>query len=70
LGCGTVVLNPGSVGNPAYRDANPAHACESGMPHVRFAIVTLGEEIAIEHHLAAYDWERSARRAEDNRCAD
>lgn len=66
LSSGAVVLNPGSVGNPAYRDTKPAHVSESGMPHARFAIVTLGANIAIEHYLVVYDWERSARRAEDN----
>lgn len=70
LASGTIVLNPGSVGNPAYRDTDPTHVSESGMPHARFAVVTLGAEIAIEHHLVAYDWERSARRAEDNGRAD
>ncbi len=70
LNSGTIVLNPGSVGNPAYRDTKPAHVSESGMPHARFAIVTLGVAITIEHHLVAYDWERSAKRAEANGRAD
>ncbi len=70
LSSGAVVLNPGSVGNPAYRDTDPAHVSESGMPHARFAVVTLSEAVAIEHHLVVYDWERSARRAEDNGRAD
>lgn len=70
LNSGTIVLNPGSVGNPAYRDTKPAHVSESGMPHARFAVVTLGAEIAIEHHLVVYDWERSARRAKENGRAD
>ncbi len=70
LESGAIVLNPGSVGNPAYRDTKPTHVSESGMPHARFAVVTLGEEIAIEHHLAIYDWERSAKRAEANGRAD
>jgi len=70
LSSGAIVLNPGSVGNPAYRDANPAHVSESGMPHARFAIVMLGAEITIEHHIVAYDWERSGRRAQDNGRAD
>lgn len=66
LGSGAIVLNPGSVGNPAYRDSAPAHVSESGMPHARFAVVTLGTEIAIEQHLAVYDWAHAARRAEAN----
>lgn len=70
LSSGAILLNPGSVGNPAYHDTNPTHVSESGMPHARFAVVTLGKEIAIEHHLAVYDWEHAARRAEDNGRAD
>ncbi|RYE32899.1 MAG: metallophosphoesterase [Hyphomicrobiales bacterium] len=70
LQSGAIVLNPGSVGNPAYRDTDPAHVSESGMPHARFAVVTLGAGIAIEHHLVAYDWEHSAQRAEANGRAD
>lgn len=70
LSSGAILLNPGSVGSPAYHDTNPTHVSESGVPHARFAIVTLGAEIAIEHHLVVYDWERSARRAQDNGRAD
>jgi len=70
LSSGAIVLNPGSVGNPAYDDTNPTHVSESGMPHARFAVVTLGKEIAIEHHLVVYDWERAAKRAEASGRAD
>lgn len=64
---GTVVINPGSVGNPAYHADHPSsHVSESGAPHARFAVVTLTERVAIEHHAVAYDWEQAARRAEAN----
>lgn len=65
---GTVIVNPGSVGCPAYDDPDPpAHVSESGAPHARFAVVTIeGETIAVEHHAIAYDWDRAARRAQAN----
>jgi predicted phosphodiesterase len=35
-----LIVNPGSVGLPAYRDANPyPHVIESGSPDARYAIV-------------------------------
>ena len=68
---GTVVVNPGSVGNPAYHATQPSiHLSESGAPHARFAVVDVTQAIAIEHYAIAYDWERAARRAEINGRAD
>lgn len=65
---GTVIVNPGSVGCPAYEDPHaPAHVSESGSPHARFAVVTIADDaIAVEHHAIVYDWEHAARRARDN----
>lgn len=68
---GTVVINPGSVGNPAYQATHPStHVSESGAPHARCAVVTMAEAVAIEHYAIAYDWEQAARRAEANGRAD
>lgn len=68
---GTVVVNPGSVGNPAYNADEPCiHVSESGAPHARFAVVTMADFAEIEHHAVAYDWEHAARRAEGNGRAD
>lgn len=68
---GTVVVNPGSVGNPAYHATEPSiHVSESGVPHARFAVVTMTDAVAIEHYAIAYDWEHAARRAEANSRAD
>ncbi|MEO1088081.1 MAG: metallophosphoesterase family protein, partial [Acidobacteriota bacterium] len=40
---GPLVLNPGSVGLPAYTDVSPyPHAMEAGSPHARYAIVERG----------------------------
>ena len=36
---GQLIVNPGSVGQPAYRDTYPyPHAIESGSPDARYAI--------------------------------
>jgi putative phosphoesterase len=68
---GTVIANPGSVGNPAYHADEPStHVSESGAPHARFAVVTITDAVAIEHHAVAYDWEQAARQAEANGRAD
>jgi len=65
---GATVLNPGSVGQPAYSDPTPpdAHVSEAGSPHARYAVVTLrdGAVAAVECVAVAYDWEGAARQAE------
>ncbi len=38
-----LVVNPGSIGMPAYTDDTPVpHAIETGAPHARYAVVTCG----------------------------
>jgi putative phosphoesterase len=59
-----VVINPGSVGLPAYTDDQPfPHKMETGSPHARYAIVD-GPEI--EHVQLKYDWEAASRMALTN----
>ncbi|MFC1481404.1 metallophosphoesterase family protein [Candidatus Neomarinimicrobiota bacterium] len=54
---GLVVLNPGSVGLPAYTDDLPyPHAMEAGTCHARYAVLTLaGDEWSGEFHQIEYD---------------
>lgn len=67
LSNGALVVNPGSVGCPAYQDDTPpAHVSESGSPHARFAVVTLSSAITVEHHAIVYDWDTAAARARQN----
>ncbi|QRM55578.1 metallophosphoesterase family protein [Sinorhizobium sp. BG8] len=69
LPSGTIVMNPGSVGCPAYFDpTGQAHASESGTPHARYAIVDTvdGGDPSIEFVALAYDYEAAACRAETN----
>jgi len=65
---GRHVVNPGSVGLPAYRDDRPfPHAMESGSPHARYSIVTpLLSGFAVENITVAYDWSRAAAAAAKN----
>jgi predicted phosphodiesterase len=66
---GRTIVNPGSVGLPAYEDpAEPAHVSESGTPLARYAIVTLaGSDLRSADLVAvAYDHGAAAQRALDN----
>lgn len=65
---GRLVVNPGSIGLPAYSDDAPwPHAMEAGSPHARYAIL---EEMAtgrrVEHVAVPYDWETAASTAQRN----
>ena len=63
---GRLIVNPGSVGVPAYRDAEPVpHDVETGSPEARYAIVELAT-LAVEFVALTYDWESAARQAEAN----
>jgi predicted phosphodiesterase len=63
LANGTTVLNPGSVGFPAYEDTDPTHISESAAPHARYAILRDG---AIEMIALEYDHASAAARAAAN----
>ncbi|GIF05048.1 metallophosphoesterase family protein [Actinoplanes siamensis] len=68
LGTGTLIVNPGSAGWPAYDDDEPyPHVMESGSPHARYAIVDNASGRWEAELLAVqYDWEAAARLAESN----
>lgn len=66
---GMTVINPGSVGCPAYDDDEPPHVSESGSPHARYALVTPGgadELPEVDFVAVRYAFEAAARRAEAN----
>jgi predicted phosphodiesterase len=69
---GPLLVNPGSVGLPAYTEESPyPHGMEAGGPHARYAIVTRsGNSWKVEHLAVVYDWEAAARLAERNRRPD
>jgi putative phosphoesterase len=65
---GTLLVNPGSVGLPAYSAESPQpHVMEAGSPHARYVIVNRsGENWHVEHHAVIYNWEAAAGLAEEN----
>jgi len=65
LADGRLILNPGSVGLPAYREDHPfPHVVENGSPHARYAIVTrAGGRWSAELLAVEYDWAGAARDA-------
>lgn len=68
LDCGgRCVVNPGSVGLPAYDDDSPPHVMAAGSPHARYAIVHPGNDgWEVEFAAVEYDWHRAAAMAADN----
>lgn len=68
LANGRIVVNPGSVGLPAYDDDRPyPHVVENGSPHARYAIVTRAKECwQADLRVVEYNWEGAARQAEAN----
>lgn len=61
-----VVVNPGSVGLPAYTDAGPEHCMQNGAPHARYAVLErrkAGERWRVLFRAVEYDWNAAAARA-------
>lgn len=68
VNCGGVsVVNPGSVGLPAYDDDTPPHIMASGSPHARYGIVKEGEHgWDVEFVDVEYDWDAAVAMARTN----
>jgi predicted phosphodiesterase len=66
---GPLVVNPGSVGCPAYSDPiPPAHVSESGSPHARYALLSRSSgQWRVELIALEYDWTAASKRASENR---
>jgi predicted phosphodiesterase len=65
---GKIIINPGSVGLPAYVDYHPyPHNMETGSPHARYCIIRRDEkDWWIENVLVPYNWEKAASIAMKN----
>jgi predicted phosphodiesterase len=66
LADGRMVVNPGSVGLPAYDDDHPHfHLVENGTPQARYALVTRRSEgFTVKLRRVDYDFETAAQQAE------
>jgi predicted phosphodiesterase len=69
---GRLVVNPGSVGIPAYdHDLPYPHVMEAGSPHARYAILSRAPAgWMVEHVAVPYDWSAAAAVARRNGRAD
>ena len=65
---GRLIVNPGSVGLPAYTDDLPYfHAMETGTPHARYSIISRsGDNWKVENIAVPYPWELAAEMAMKN----
>lgn len=65
---GSLVVNPGSVGWPAFEDDSPhPHRVEAGSPEARFSTLEhTANGWLVSHRSVAYDVERAAALAERN----
>lgn len=72
LADGRLIVNPGSVGLPAYDDDRPyLHRMESGSPHARYAVIEDGDgRWSVDFRRVTYDWEQAACDADANGRAD
>jgi len=63
---GVLIVNPGSVGMPCYRDRGEIpHVMEAGSPLARYAIVQRSRRgWSAELHGVPYDYDLAARQAE------
>ncbi|WP_232696456.1 metallophosphoesterase family protein [Brevibacillus daliensis] len=69
---GQLIVNPGSVGLPAYTDDLPVpHAMESMSPHAKYAILTNEDgQWQVEFIQIEYDWQHAASMALRNGRSD
>lgn len=69
---GPLIINPGSVGLPAYQDDYlEQHITETGSPHARYVIAQHeANHWLIEIILIEYDWNSAARQAQKNHRKD
>lgn len=67
-----LIVNPGSVGLPAYDDEQPVyHKMESLSPHARYTVLRFENgEVLTDQIAVPYDYEKAAVTAEKNNCHD
>jgi predicted phosphodiesterase len=66
ISSGQLIVNPGSVGLPAYTDEEPVvHSMESYSPHASYAVVEkLNHSWNVQHAKVAYDYEKASAAAD------
>ncbi|MDO4693121.1 MAG: hypothetical protein Q4A62_00620 [Eikenella sp.] len=68
---GCQIVNPGSVGLPAYDDDQLPHRVENGSPHARYALVAQAAEgWTVALHSVPYDHPAAAAKAQQENRPD
>jgi predicted phosphodiesterase len=69
---GPLVVDPGSVGLPAYSDNDPhPHVMETGTPHARYSVISLSTNgWSSADRAVTYDWRSAADEAMKNGRSD
>jgi len=72
LAANQLIVNPGSVGLPAYEDDSPVvHRMETSSPHSSYAILErTADGWEVELHRVTYDWEQAAQCARSHERED
>ena len=67
-----LIVNPGSVGLPAYEDETPEyHVMETGSPHARYAVLeNVNGRWVVEWIALPYDFQQAAEQARKNNRPD
>lgn len=61
LASGQLVVNPGSVGLPAYHHDDPViHEMQTASPHARYALLSKPNDWSIQFIALRYDWQAAA----------
>lgn len=69
--CEKIIINPGSVGCPAFDDDLPIyHKMENFSPMARYCIIEASEKIKIDQVALSYDFEKPAKKALENNRSD
>jgi predicted phosphodiesterase len=69
LSNGKKIINPGSVGFPAYTHDSPfQHKMESFSPHAKYCIIEMDGNclVSVEHISLKYDWNSAINTAKEN----
>lgn len=67
MGDSVMIVNPGSVGLPAYEDDSPEpHVVETGSPHARYALLKYDRGWTVELIMVPYDFHKAADQALKN----
>lgn len=70
---GKIIINPGSVGLPAYSDDLPFfHKMESNSPFAKYCIIEMQDGLLISHESISikYDWDAASKLAAKNKRHD